>query len=124
MRKLIRTLTVISLMTSGFAILKASAQEITWTTKSKEAREWAKKGLLHYNNLESEVAYENFTRALEKDPNFTMAQFMMSIITFGDTNKMYTEKSKKYYAKSLEHYPFCYTSRMKMEELNKNGRTE
>jgi hypothetical protein len=28
------------------------------------------------------------------------------------------ENSKKYYTKSLEHYPFCYTSRMKMEEFN------
>src|SRR3954463_13514056 len=93
MRKLIRTLTATSIVTS-FIALTVSAQEITWTTKSKEAREWAKKGLVHYNNLESEVAYENFGRALEKDPNFTMVQFMMAVMTYGDTKKMYTDKAK------------------------------
>ena len=67
MRKLIRTLAITSL-TTGLIALTANAQEITWTTKSKEAREWAKKGLIHYNNLESEVAYENFTRHSKKIP--------------------------------------------------------
>lgn len=93
MRKLIRTLAVTSLTISLIEVT-ASAQEIAWTTKSKEAREWAKKGLMHYNNLESEVAYENFGRALEKDPNFTMVQFMMAIMTYGDTKKMYIDKAK------------------------------
>src|SRR4051794_21289130 len=93
MRKLIGTLAVTTFTISLIA-LTVSAQEITWTTKSKEAREWAKKGLVHYNNLESEVAYENFGRALEKDPNFTMVQFMMAMMTYGDTKKMYTDKAK------------------------------
>src|SRR3954447_24744808 len=93
MRKLIGTLAVTTFTISLIA-LTVSAQEITWTTKSKEAREWAEKGLVHYNNLESEVAYENFSRALEKDPNFTMAQFMMAIITYGETKKMYVDKAK------------------------------
>ena len=66
MRKLIRTLAVTSLTISLITV--ASAQEIAWTTKSKEAREWAKKGLMHYNNLESEVAYENFGRHSKKIP--------------------------------------------------------
>jgi Tfp pilus assembly protein PilF len=101
MIKLMRTL-AITTFTTGLIILTANAQEITWTTKSKEASEWAKKGLVHYNNLESELAYQDFIRALEKDPNFTMAQFMMAMLTVGDTKKMYIEKTKVSVAKKSE----------------------
>ncbi len=93
MRKLIRTLAVTSL-TICIISLAANAQEITWTTKSKEAKELAKKGLTHYKNLEFEVAYEYFTRALEKDPNLTMAQLGMAVLSVGDTKKMYVDKAK------------------------------
>src|SRR6476661_8573467 len=101
MRKLIRTLTATSIVTS-FIALNVNAQEITWTTKSKEAREWAKKGMVHYNNLESELAYQDFIRALEKDTNFTMVQFMMAMLSVGDTKRMYIEKTKMSVAKKSE----------------------
>jgi len=81
-------------LTGCIISLATNAQEITWTTKSKEAKELANKGLTHYKNLEFEVAYEYFTRALEKDPNLTMAQLGMAVLSVGDTKKMYVDKAK------------------------------
>jgi tetratricopeptide (TPR) repeat protein len=101
MRKLIRTVAITSVAT-GLIALTTNAQELKWTTKSEEAGELAKKGVTHYNNLESEVAYEDFTKALEKDPDFTMAQFMMAILTVGETKKMYIDKAKKSVANKSE----------------------
>src|ERR1051326_1237478 len=101
MKKLIRTLFITGLIT-GFMALTSHAQEITWTSKSKDAREWAKKGFVHYQNLENEVAYEDFTKALDKDPNFTMVQFMMSRLSVGDTRKMYNDQAKNSVANKSE----------------------
>jgi tetratricopeptide (TPR) repeat protein len=101
MKKLIRTLFITSLVT-GFITLTSNAQEIIWTSKSKDAKEWAKKGFVHYQNLENEVAYEDFTKALDKDPNFTMVQFMMSRLSVGDTRKMYSDQAKNSVANKSE----------------------
>jgi len=101
MKKLIRTLFLTSLIT-GFITLTSNAQEITWTSKSKAAKEWAKKGYVHYQNLETEVAYEDFTKALEKDPNFTMVQFLMSRLSVGDTKKMYADEARMSVANKSE----------------------
>jgi tetratricopeptide (TPR) repeat protein len=101
MRKLIRALAVTSLTISLIGLV-SNAQEVTWTTKSKEARELATKGLTHYKNLEFEVAYEYFTTALEKDPDLTVAQVGMAVLSVGDTKKMYTDKAKASVANKSE----------------------
>ena len=93
MRKLIRTLVITSFMT-GFIDFVASAQELTWTTKSKQARELAKQGFVHLANLENELAYQDFGGALAKDPNFTVVQILMANLSTGDAKKLYSEKAK------------------------------
>jgi len=71
------------------------AQQFKWETKSSEARELAKRGMMHMVNIESEMAYEDFQNALKLDPDFTAAQVVLSMLSYGETKKMMAQKAKQ-----------------------------
>ena len=76
-------------------LVQAIAQDktMTWTTKSKKAKELARKGAEHMKNIEFPQAYEYLKDALELDPDFTVALVLMASITNGETKKAYSEKA-------------------------------
>ena len=83
--------TVICLLFYG----TVSAQQFKWETKSSEARTLAKQGMMHMVNIEREVAYENFQEALKLDPDFTAAQVVLGVLSYGETQKMMAQKAKQ-----------------------------
>lgn len=78
-----------------FLYFSASAQQFKWDTQSAEARELAKRGMMHMVNVELEKAYEDFQDALRLDSNFTAAQVMLGVLSYGETKKMMTQKAKQ-----------------------------
>ena len=70
-------------------------KKMTWTTKSKQAKELALSGSSHMMNAESEQAFTDFSAALKLDPDFTVALVFMSNLTRGEARKMYTERALK-----------------------------
>jgi tetratricopeptide (TPR) repeat protein len=75
---------------------------MTWTTKSKDADELAKKGADYFMNIEHPQAYDCFIKALKLDPNFTIPLVFMSIMTTGETRKAYAEKAQQSAANKTE----------------------
>lgn len=72
-----------------------SAQQFKWETQSAEARQLAQRGMMHLVNIEMEVAYEHFQQALKLDPNFTAAQVVLGVLSYGETKKMMAQKAKQ-----------------------------
>ena len=75
---------------------------MTWTTKSKQAKELAYSGAAHLMNAEAEQAFTDFSAALKLDPDFTIALTFMSNLTRGEARKMYAEKALKTAANKTE----------------------
>ena len=71
----------------------AQKKSMSWTTSSKEAKEFATKGAGHMMNIEFAQAYTQFEKALELDKDFTIVLTMMSLLTTGDTKKSYAERA-------------------------------
>lgn len=71
----------------------AQKKTMTWTTSSKEAREFAGKGAGHMMNIEFAQAYQQFERALELDPDFTVVLALMANLSTGETKKKYAERA-------------------------------
>ena len=70
-------------------------KQMTWSTKSAAAKEFASKGADHAMNIEMAEAYEDFKAALKLDPDFTVALVFMANLTTGETRKAYAEKAIK-----------------------------
>lgn len=77
-------------------------KKMTWTTKSKQAKELALSGSSHLMNAEAEQAFTDFSAALKLDPAFTVALVFMSNLTRGEARKMYTERALKSAANKTE----------------------
>lgn len=75
---------------------------MSWTTKSKQAKELALSGSSHMMNAEAEQAFTDFSAALKLDPDFTVALVFMSNLTRGEARKMYTERALKSAANKTE----------------------
>jgi tetratricopeptide (TPR) repeat protein len=73
--------------------LPATAQQMTWTTKSDEAKNLALSGAKHFMNAETAEAYSDFVAAVKLDPDFTVALAFMTNLTTGETQKMYAKKT-------------------------------
>ncbi|MEP7252885.1 MAG: hypothetical protein ABI683_10920 [Ginsengibacter sp.] len=73
----------------------AQKKEMTWTTKSKEARELAKSGAHHLMNAEFEQAYSDVEGALKLDPNLTPALVLMTNLSRGASREAYAERAIK-----------------------------
>ncbi len=71
----------------------AQKKQMTWTTSSKEAREIAGKGAAYMMNIEFAQAYQQFERALELDPNFTVVLTLMASLSNGEAKKKYSERA-------------------------------
>lgn len=76
-----------------FLTIPGISQQMTWTTKSKDARELAGSGSNHFMNAEFAQAYNDFQAAIKLDPDFTMALAFLTNLTTGETQKMYARKT-------------------------------
>jgi tetratricopeptide (TPR) repeat protein len=104
MRKMFPALAFMLLCTltmhNGYAQKKDNKQTVqsktmTWTTKSEAAKKLAQEAIDEYMNIERPQAYEKLKKALELDPNFTVALVFMSTLTEGDVRKDYIKKALK-----------------------------
>ena len=68
---------------------------MTWTSKSEAAKKLASEGADYFMNIEFPQAYEDFKKALEIDPDFTVALFFMTNLTEGDVKKQYADRTIK-----------------------------
>jgi len=93
MRKII--VSIFSMLVLLLFTTSGIAQKMTWTTKSKAAKDLAMKGADHYMNAEFAQAYDDFAGALKLDPDFTVALVFMSNLTTGETRKTYSQKALK-----------------------------
>jgi tetratricopeptide (TPR) repeat protein len=66
---------------------------MTWTTRSEEARTLAGEGAQLFMNLEMPQAYEKFKKAVELDPDFTVALVFLSNLVQGETKKEYSKRA-------------------------------
>jgi tetratricopeptide (TPR) repeat protein len=80
----------------------AKGKKMTWTTISEAARQLADKGAKHHRNIEFEQAYDNFSSALQLDPDFTVALVFMTTMTNGETKKMYAKRALESAANKTE----------------------
>ena len=71
------------------------AKTMTWTSKSEAAKKLAEEAAADYMNIERPQAYEKFKKALELDPNFTVALVFMSTLTEGEVRKDYINRALK-----------------------------
>jgi tetratricopeptide (TPR) repeat protein len=69
------------------------SQQMTWTTKSKDAKDLALSGAHHFMNAEFAQAYNDFSDAVKLDPDFTVALVFMANLTRGESQKMYAKKA-------------------------------
>src|SRR5215212_3996558 len=104
MRKLFPALTILLFCTlvthNGYAQKKDSkqtsqAKTMTWTTKSEAAKKLADEAAQDFMNIERPQAYEKFKKALELDPNFTVALIFMANLTEGEVRKSYEKRALK-----------------------------
>jgi tetratricopeptide (TPR) repeat protein len=104
MRKMLTALTILLFCTlvmhNGYAQKKdskqtAQAKTMTWTTKSEAAKKLAQEASEDFMNIERPQAYEKFKKALELDPNFTVALVFMTNLTEGEVRKSYENKALK-----------------------------
>lgn len=68
---------------------------MTWTSRSEAAKKLASEGADYFMNIEFPQAYESFKKALEIDPDFTVALVFMTNLTEGDVKKQYAERAVK-----------------------------
>ncbi|HWJ28203.1 MAG TPA: hypothetical protein VNS32_16790, partial [Flavisolibacter sp.] len=87
MRK--KMISLFALLSIALCTLQLCAQDLTWTIKSKKAKELVDKGMFHFQNVERELAYNDFLEALKIEPQCTIAQFMLTGLTVGETKKSY-----------------------------------
>ena len=73
----------------------AQNKKMTWTSKSKAAKELATSGAQHMMNIEFEQAYADFSEALKLDPDFTVALVFMNNLNRGETRKAYAARAQK-----------------------------
>jgi len=66
---------------------------MTWTTKSEEAHKIASEGVDHFMNIEFPQAYESLKKAVELDPDFTVALVFLANLTQGETKKGYAKRA-------------------------------
>ena len=99
MRKMFSVLTI-GLFSTLF-LLSANAQNkekkdasatskektMTWTTKSADAKKLANEGADFFMNLEMPQAYEKFQKAVELDPDFTVALVFLANLSQGEVKK-------------------------------------
>jgi Tfp pilus assembly protein PilF len=71
----------------------AQKKTMTWTTSSTEAREIAGKGAVHMMNIEFAQAYQQFERALELDPDYTVVLTLMASLSNGEAKKKFAERA-------------------------------
>ena len=71
----------------------AQKKTMTWTTSSKEAKEIANKGAAYMMNIEFAQAYQQFEKALELDPDFTVVLALMANLSNGEAKKKYAERA-------------------------------
>jgi tetratricopeptide (TPR) repeat protein len=102
MKKKLTTLIGVFIMSLFLVTAIAQDKTMTWTTKSKKAKELARKGAEHMKNIEFPQAYEYLKQALALDPEFTVALVLMESITNGETKKAYAEKAIKSAANKTE----------------------
>jgi len=76
-----------------FLTVPGISQKMTWTTKSKAAKDLAGSGSNHFMNAEFAQAYNDFSAAVKLDPDFTIALGFMANLTTGETHKMYAKKT-------------------------------
>ena len=69
------------------------SQKMHWTTKSKVAKELAMKGADHMLNAEFAEGYDDISRALQLDPDFTVALVLMANLTEGEAKKSCAQKA-------------------------------
>lgn len=85
-----------------FLAVPGISQTMTWTTKSKPAKELASSGAKHMMNAEFAQAYDDFSNAVKLDPDFTVALAFMSNLTTGETRKAYAAKTLQSAANKTE----------------------
>jgi Tfp pilus assembly protein PilF len=111
MRKMFQGLAIILLATltmhTSYAQKKDSKQSsqlktMTWTTKSDAAKTLASEGADYFMNIEFPQAYEKFKKALELDPDFTVALVFMANLTEGAVKKDYAQKAVESSANKTE----------------------
>lgn len=68
---------------------------MTWTSTSEAAKKLASEGADYFMNIEFPQAYEDFKKALEIDPNFTVALVFMTNLTEGEVKKQYAARALK-----------------------------
>ena len=83
---------MLALLIVSFAI-SATAQQMTWTTKSNEAKDIAFDGAHHMMNAEFAQAYDDFMTSVKLDPDFTVPLVFLANLTTGDTRKSYAAKA-------------------------------
>jgi Tfp pilus assembly protein PilF len=66
---------------------------MTWTTKSEEAKKLADEGVALFMNIEMPQAYEKLKKAVELDPNFTVALVFLANLSRGETKKEYAKRA-------------------------------
>ena len=86
---------IISMLLLSLFSISGIAQKMTWTTNSDAAKDLALNGASHMMNAEFAQAYDNFSRAVTLDPDFTVALVFMANLTTGETKKTYIEKALK-----------------------------
>jgi Tfp pilus assembly protein PilF len=86
---------IISFICMSFVLFSvpAMAQQMTWTTKSKEAKSLALAGASHMMNAEFAQAYTDFSSAVKLDPNFMVALVYMANLSYGQTRKDYAARA-------------------------------
>ncbi len=95
MRKIIvGMLSILSLMLLTLQGISQKKQ-MTWTSKSKAAKDLAQSGAKHMMNIEFEQAYADFSEALKLDPDFTVALVFMNNLNRGETRKGYAARAQK-----------------------------
>ena len=80
----------------------SQTKTMSWTTKSKQAKDLAYSGSSHMMNAEAEQAFTDFSAAVKLDPDFTVALVFMNSLTRGETRKMYAERALKSAANKTE----------------------
>jgi Tfp pilus assembly protein PilF len=86
MRKFLGSIMCLFILLLG---IPGFSQKMTWTTKSKEAKDAAMSGAKHLMNAESAQAYNDFSTAVKLDPEFTIALVFMANLTRGETRRAY-----------------------------------
>lgn len=85
-----------------FTTIQGISQRMTWTTKSKEAKDFASNGANHFMNAEFAQAYNDFTAAVKLDPDFTIPLTFLTNLTTGETRKMYAKRALESAANKTE----------------------